>query len=174
MMNPKYLCAVLGLTAIVLGGAAALEAKTRQGEKDFKAGQAAEAKMDWDTAVTMYQKAADEAPAELLYQIAMRRARFQAGQKHVEAGVKLRGEVKLQEAIEEFQKAIVIDPSSSIAIQELKRTQQIVLDGAKAGSTNPNVAGLTATEKMRREEDLRVASIQGLPELKPTVRRLPL
>jgi general secretion pathway protein D len=173
MMNPHYLRAIAGLALIVLGGAAAMEAKTRQGEKDFKAGQTAEAKMDWDTAVTMYQKAADEAPTELLYQIAMRRARFQAGQKHVEAGVKLRGEVKLQEAVEEFQKAIVIDPSSSIAIQELKRTQQMVLDGNKVGSTDPNVAGLTATEKMRREEDIRVASIQGLPELKPTVRRLP-
>jgi general secretion pathway protein D len=172
-MNPKYLRAIIGIVAIVLAGAIAMEAKTKQGEKDYKAGVVAEAKMDWDTAVMMYQKAVDEAPTDLTYQIAMRRARFQAGQRHVEAGVKLRGEAKIQEAIEEFRKAIVTDPSSTIAIQELKRTQQILLDGAKAGSTDPGAAGLTATEKMRREEDARVESIQGLPELKPTVRRLP-
>jgi len=169
----RTLCALMGLVLIILAGAVAMQAKPRQGEKDFKAGVAAEAKMDWDTAVTMYQKAVDEVPSDLSYQIAMRRARFQAGQKHVEAGVKLRGENKLQEAVQELQKAIVIDPSSSIALQELKRTQQILLDGAKAGSTDPGAAGLTATEKMRREEDARVESIQGLPELKPTVRRLP-
>src|SRR5580704_10726195 len=60
MMNSKYLRAILGIALIVLAGAVALEAKNRQGEKDFKAGQAAEAKKDWDTAVALYQKASDE------------------------------------------------------------------------------------------------------------------
>jgi general secretion pathway protein D len=171
MMNLKYLRVVVGVALTIFAGVAAMEAKTRQGEKDFKAGQTAELKNDWDTAVTMYQKAVDEAPAELTYQIAMRRARFQAGQKHVEAGVKLRGDNKVPEAVQEFQKAIVIDPSSSIAIQELKRTQQMLLDGAN--SNDPKAAGLTATERMRREETARVEAITGPPELKPTVRRLP-
>ena len=168
MMNPKYLRVILGIATIVLVGAIAMEGKTRQGEKDYKLGVAAEAKNDWDTAVAMYQKAVDEAPADLTYQIAMRRARFQGGQKHVETGVKLRSETKLQEAIQEFQKAIVMDPSSSIAIQELKRTQQMYLDGAKTSTD-----GLTPTEKTRREEDTRVESIKGLIALKPTVERLP-
>src|ERR1035438_9591612 len=167
MMNLKYLRAFLGLVLLILVGAAAIQAKTKQGEKDFKAGQAAEAKGDWDGAVTLYQKASDEAPAELGYQIAMRRARFQSGQKHIEAGVKLRGDTKIQEAVQEFQKAIVTDPSSSLAIQELKRTQQMLLDGAKTGSLDPNEAGLTATQKQRREEDARVESIQGPPVLTP-------
>jgi general secretion pathway protein D len=171
MMNSKHLRVVVGLALAIFAGVAAMEAKTRQGEKDFKAGQTAELKNDWDTAVTMYQKAVDEAPAELTYQIAMRRARFQAAQKHVEAGVKLRGENKIPEAVQEFQKAIVIDPSSSIAIQELKRTQQMLLDGVN--STDPNAAGLTATEKMRREETARVEAITGPPQLRPTLQRLP-
>jgi general secretion pathway protein D len=173
MMNPKYLRAILGVALIILAGAAAMQAKTRLGEKYYKLGAAAELMNDWDTAVTNYQKAVDEAPAELVYKIAIQRARFQSGQKHVEAGVKLRGENKLQEAIQELQKAIVTDPSSSIAQQELKRTQQMLLDGAKAGSLDPGAAGLTATQKLRREEDVRVESIQGPPELRPTVRRLP-
>ncbi|HEY1756921.1 MAG TPA: cohesin domain-containing protein [Bryobacteraceae bacterium] len=168
MMKPQYLRAIIGVALIALAGAVAMEAKTRQGEKDYKLGVAAEAKMDWDTAVSMYQKAVDEAPTDLTYQIAMRRARFQGGQKHVEAGVKLRSENKLEEAIQEFRKAIVTDPSSSIAIQELKQTQQMVLDGQASSAQ-----GLTATEKARREEDVRVSSIQGLPQLKPTLQRLP-
>ncbi len=173
MMNPKYLRAILGIALIILAGAAAMQAKTRLGEKYYKLGAAAELKNDWDTAVTNYQKAVDEAPTDLTYKIAVQRARFQSGQKHVEVGVKLRGENKLQEAIQEFEKAIVTDPSSSIAQQELKRTQQMLLDGAKAGALDPNAAGLTATQKLRREEDVRVESIEGPPELRPTLRRLP-
>jgi general secretion pathway protein D len=170
MMNQKYLRAILGILLIILAGAVAMQAKTRLGEKYYKIGLAAELKNDWDTAVTNYQKAVDEAPTELTYKIAVQRARFQAGQKHVEAGVKLRGESKLQEAVQELQKAIVIDPSSSIAQQELRRTQQMLLDGKAA---DPSTAGLTATQKIRREEDARVESIEGPPVLKPTVRRLP-
>ena len=104
MMNPKCLRVVVGVALTIFAGVAAMEAKTRQGEKDFKAGQAAELKNDWDTAVTMYQKAVDEAPADLSYQIAMRRARFQAGQKHVDAGVKLRGENKVPKRCRSFKR----------------------------------------------------------------------
>ena len=47
------------------------------------------------------------------YMIAMRRARFQAGQKHVDAGQKLRADGKLEEALQEFQKALITDPCFS-------------------------------------------------------------
>lgn len=167
-MNKKHLPAILATILLIVGGTTAFAAKNRQAEKDYKQGMAAELKEDWDTAVTLYQKASDENPTELNYQIAVRRARFQSGQKHVEAGVKLRGENKLPEAIQEFQRAIVIDPSSSVAIQELKRTQQIVLD-----QRNSNTAGLTEVERIRKEEDQRIASIESPPELEPTERRLP-
>ncbi len=124
--------------------------------------------------MALYQKAVDAAPGDLAYEIAMRRARFQSGQLHVDAGVKLRNQDKrLQDAMQEFQKALVIDPSSQVALQEIKRTQQMLLDGDKRGSVSSGTAGLTATEKMRKEEDDRVASIEAPPELVPAVRRLP-
>ena len=53
----------------------------------------------------------------------MRKARFEAGQAHVKAGQKLRTDGKLEEAVQEFQKALVADPSSAIAMQEVKRIQ---------------------------------------------------
>src|SRR6516162_10248086 len=119
-MNPKYLRAVLALVLAMFCLPLAVEAK-KAGDKFFKQGQAAEAKGDWDTALQFYQQAVDENPTDPDYLIGMRRARFQVGQKHVETGQKLRNDGKLTDAIQEFQLALLADPSSAIAIQELKR-----------------------------------------------------
>jgi general secretion pathway protein D len=171
-MKQKHLRAVLALVLAVFLGAMTLSAKAKKGEQYFKLGVAAEAKKDWDTAVTNYQKAVDEDATNPAYEIAMRRARFQAGQKHVDEGVKLRTQDKLAEAMQEFQKALLTDPASQVAIQEMKRTQQMMLDKDR-GAVLSGETGLTATERLRKEEDERVASIEAPPELKPSVRKLP-
>ena len=75
--------------------------------------------------------------------IAMRRARFQAGHSTWKKGQKLRADGKLEEALQEFQKAIVADPSSAIALQEMKRTQDMLRtprDGAKRAGADPGGA----------------------------------
>jgi len=170
-MKNQYLRVLLVAVAAVLLCLPGLEAKTKKGDNFLKQGQAAEAKGDWDTALNFYQKAVDESPSDAAYMIAMRRARFQAGEKHVGAGQKLRADGKLAEALAEFQRALVADPSSGIALQEMKRTQQM-LDHAKQGA-KPDEVGLTPAEQVRREEEQRVASIEGPPELKPVLRRIP-
>jgi general secretion pathway protein D len=86
----------------------------------------------------------------------------------VNRGQKLRTEGKVEEAMAEFQKAIVADPSSSMAIQEVRRTQAILNDN-KTGVKTPEEAGLTPAERARRASDLRVSSIEAPPELKPIV-----
>lgn len=170
MMNGKYLRAFLALLLAALVGVQVTQAKNKKAEQFFKAGQAAELKNDWDTAVADYQKAQDADPANPAYEIAIRRARFECGQKHVDAGVKLRSQNKLAEAMAEFQKALVTDPSSQVALQEIKRTQSMMQgsDGAAPGTT-----GLTPVEKMREEENERVAAIEAPPQLKPSVYKLP-
>ena len=110
MMNQKHLRAVIALVAMVLLGVAAVQAKNKKAEQFFKQGTAAELKNDWDSAVDLYQKAMDGDPANPQYEIAMRRARFECGQKHVDTGVKLRNDNKLAEAMQEFQKALIVDP----------------------------------------------------------------
>ena len=170
-MNRKYLRAVLALVLAVLCLPLAMEAK-KSGDKFFKQGQAAEAKGDWDTALKFYQQAVDQNPSDPDYLIGMRRARFQVGQKHVEAGQKLRTAGQLAEAMQEFQIALIADPSSAIAIQELKRTQQM-LDRSKQGGIPADEVGLTPAEKIRREEDLKVNAMEGPPELKPVIRIIP-
>ena len=157
---------------VALLAAPAMEAKNRKAERFFKDGQTAENKSDWDDALRLYQLAVDQEPKDPQYLIAMRRARFQAGQMHVENGLKLRQQGKLAEAMQQFQTAIIDDPSSAIALQEIKRTQ-IMIDQQKKGQVRPEESGLTPAERLRKEDDERVASMQGPPEIKPVIRMTP-
>src|SRR5580704_9280803 len=175
MMNRKHLrvgerlratlCALLLLVAV----GALLQAKDK-GDKDFKAAEVAANKQDWDKALQLYMSALDKNPNNMIYTIGMRRARFQAGQMHVNRGQKLRTDGKVEDAMAEFQKAIIADPSSSIAIQEMRRTQTLLDEkkGLKPGA-NPSESNLTPAERERSASDRKVASIEGPPQLKPIV-----
>jgi len=171
-MNWNHLRAVLALSLVALCATPALKAKSGKAERFFQDGQKAENKNDWDDALRLYQLAVDESPKDAKYLIAMRRARFQAGQMHVENGQKLRAQGKLVEAMQQFQTAIIDDPSSAIALQEIKRTQQMI-DQQRKGEVKPDEAGLTPAERIRRQDDERVESMQGPPELKPVIRQVP-
>jgi general secretion pathway protein D len=151
-----------------------LAARGKKGDKFFKDAQAAELKQDWDAAVDLYQKAFDIDPSDQSYIIGMRRARFQDGQMHVNRALKLRNDGKNAEALQELQKAIVADPSSAIALQELKRTQQMLQQQTAGGPEGSAAAqGLTPVDRARREEDQRVSSMLAPPELKPVLAQVP-
>src|SRR5665213_2326777 len=113
-MRHKYLRVVLGLFALILLVAGTLEAKSKA-DKLFQQGQAAEQKQDWDTALDFYMRALDMKPGDQQYMIAMRRMRFQSGQKHINTGQKLRADGKLEQALGEFQRAMLADPASPMA-----------------------------------------------------------
>lgn len=158
------------LAAALLAGllaAGGLDARTRRGDRLSRDAHEAEARKDWDRAVELYQQAVDEDPRDAGYLVGLARARFQAAQMHVELGRDLRSQGKLAEAMAEFQRAIVIDPSSTIALQEVKRTQEMLAQPA----TGPE-ALLTPAERAEREAAERIASIMGLPELDPPVKRV--
>src|SRR5271167_5007059 len=149
--------ALCGLLAVlVLSASLAAKNNNKKAEKLFQDGQAAELKQNWDVALDLYQKAVDIDGANESYIIAMRRARFQTGQKHVNQGQKLRNDGKYVEAMQEFQKAIVADPASAIAMQELKRTQQML---EQPGARNNDEKGMTPSEVARHQEDQRVSSM---------------
>lgn len=160
------LCALFLLVVLV----GFLQAKDK-GEKDCKDAEAAATKQEWDQALQLYTSALDKYPNAVACTIGLRRARFQSGQMHVNRGQKLRADGKVEEAMAEFQQAIIADPSSSIAIQELKRTQ-LLIDETAAGmkqGVNGVDAKLTPAERERRSSERRVASIEAPPELKPIV-----
>ena len=113
----------------------ALHAKTRKGEKLLSQGREAEVRKQWETALDFYEQALLEDPADAAYQLSVRRVRFQASMSRLDAGQKLRAQGKLEEALHEFQRAYAIDPSSSIAEQEIKRTREMIPRGEIARDT---------------------------------------
>ena len=167
--NLRRLWVILALAG-ALGGS--LEARTKKGDKYLKQGNASEALQRWDEALDFYEQAQATDPADPGYLLAVRRARFQAAQQHVDAGLKLRTQGQLEAAATEFQKAILRDPGSAIALQEWKRTSEM-LDREKNGKKleGPD-RGLTSADEARKEMDERAAAILPPPELKP-ISQLP-
>src|SRR5215472_9616793 len=89
-------------------------------------GRDAEQRQDYEKAYEYYQEAFSLKPKDLRYRTAYEHIKFLAAASHVHRGQLLRDSGKLDEAIAEFQKAATVDPSSFIAQQELKKTQDMV------------------------------------------------
>jgi general secretion pathway protein D len=99
----------------------------------YNKGKIAEARQNYEQAYDFYKQAYDQRPQDLAYRSAYERLRFLAGASHVHRGQLLREAGRLEEALAEFQKAADADPSSAIAKQEIKVTQQMI-DAAKSPS----------------------------------------
>src|SRR5438445_8676775 len=97
----------------------------------YAKGKIAEARQNYEQAYDFYKQAYDQRPQDLSYRSAYERLRFLAGASHVHRGQLLREAGRLEEALAEFQKAADADPSSAIAKQEIKVTQQM-MDAAKS------------------------------------------
>jgi len=171
MLFFNRLVAVVGIVAL-LGPMLPLEARTRKGDRYLAEGRKHEDKREWDAAVECYEQALSTDPSEMVYQMAATKARFQAGAMHQDQGMKLRSQGKLGEALLEFQKAFALDPSSSVAEQEIVRTQEMiqrerqkVLETGK--ETPPEERGLTPIEEARKEAEDRIDRILPVPELRP-------
>lgn len=91
---------------------------------DFKQGQAAEARENYDTAFDLYQKAYNRDPKDARFKIALARIRVTASSEHVTKGRKLLQAADLQGALSEFLHAAEIDPGNEAAQQEIARVRQ--------------------------------------------------
>ena len=172
----KHLTAVVVALALVVP-ILPLEAKTRKGDKYLAEGRIAEEKKDWDAALNAYQKALVEDPAEIAYQMAVEKTRFQAGQMYVDRGLKIRSTGQLGDALLQFQRAVTIDPGSQIARQELEVTRQMIereqkkIKATGKGSSAED-RGLTPAEQARKAANDQIDRMQALPELRPLNREL--
>lgn len=92
----------------------------------FKKGVSADAREDYEAAYTYYKAAWEKQPKNLEYKIPYQRTRFLAAASRVKRGQKMRDAGKLQEAANLFQQAAEIDPSNELAVQELRRTLQMI------------------------------------------------
>jgi general secretion pathway protein D len=171
MLRFNRFLAVL-MTAVMIGPMLPLEAKTRKGDKYLAEGRAHEEKKEWDAALEDYEKALSEDPGDLNYQMAAQKGRFEASSMHLTNGAKTRVAGRLGEALLEFQRAFAMNPSSTLAEQEIIRTQQMIererrrveQTGAQAP---PEVRGLTPAEMANKDAEDRINRLLPVPELRP-------
>jgi len=142
-------CACLALTAC------------SQGNQEYNEGKKAEAIQDYDTAVVHFQRALKADPTSVDYKLKLDRMRFEASQSHVEHGQKLVQQGDLQLALAEFQKAMLIDPSSPVAQQETQKTLDAI--AAKQAATAPPRAAVAPPSEAPQV-------MVGPPALKPLSR----
>jgi general secretion pathway protein D len=160
------------LAAILIAPAGLLEASTKKGDKYLVEGRASEARKQWDAALESYEKALSEDPSEMVYQMAAEKARFQAAQGHVDKGLKIRNQGLLGEALLEFQKSYAINAGSSVAVQEIRRTEEMIQRERKrveeTGQEAPAAErALTPADVAKKEIKDKIDRMLPVPELKP-------
>src|ERR1039457_4507719 len=146
------------VSGLILIAAAVLLAGCPKGNQQYNAGQKANSVKDYDTALDYYNKALQTSPNNTEYKLKAARARFEAGQWHVDQGRRLREQSNLELALMEFRKAAMIDPSSAVAAQELQATINLI--AAKQGTTQSS----TPTTPSAPEEPKLMA---GPPQMQP-------
>ena len=115
---------------------AALQVGCPKSNSDFQTGKKAEAVQDYDTALVYYERALREDPTNAEYKLRASQMRFEDGQFHIRQGRAAEQKGDLQRALIEFEKAQAVDPSSSIADQEVKRTLEKI--AAQNAAEAPN------------------------------------
>jgi general secretion pathway protein D len=91
---------------------------------DYKRGQAAEAREDYDAAVDFFQKAIAKSPRDEGIKTALYRVRVSASGMHMSKGRKLITAGDEQGALTEFLHAAEIDPGNEAAQQEIAKVRQ--------------------------------------------------
>ncbi len=164
--------ASLCLVLLVASLAAPLEAGARKGRKLYNQARRAELAQDYDRALELYEQALNEHAGHQGYLLSVRRMQFVAAQAHVDRGQISRAQGELEQALEEFQRALEIDPASSVAVQERRRVLGMIEEREKFkddpdGAGSAETLGLSPLERARRTREEKVSRLKGLPKLRP-------
>lgn len=141
-----------------------IDAGTRKGDKLFRAGQKAEEQKDYVKALDLYDQALATDSRDPSYMIADQRVRGRAADELINEGRALQKQQKLDEALVDFQRALLADPGSQIALQEIRQTTAMIKEKAQGP---PGVPVWTPAEKVQRETEERINSLEGPPTLRP-------
>jgi general secretion pathway protein D len=173
------------LGALLFSGAAVTGAQAQSAGSWNKRGQQAEARQDYDAAFEAYRQAHMKKPSDLRYRTSYESMRFQASNTHVDRGRVLRQSGDVDGAINEFARALQIDPGCQAAAQELqlleKRGPQAGAGsggggaagnaaGSAAGSASagaPLVAGMGEETPYQREMQKEIGTLDGPVQLQP-------
>src|SRR5256884_3651444 len=150
---------------VMLVVAITLPAAADKAKSLYNKGKDAEARQNYEEAYDYYKQAYELKPRDIQYRASYERTRFLAGASHVHRGQLLRDAGKLDDAMAEFRKAAEIDSASSIAQQEIRRTQKMI-DAASAGPS-PQAAPPPRTGLQKRLDDAQgpvdLAAISNVP-----------
>lgn len=157
----RYWAALFCAAALVVPP---IDASTRKGDKLFRAGQKAEEQKDYVKALDLYDQALATDSRDPSYMIADQRVRGRAADELIGQGRALQKQQKLDEALVDFQRALLADPGSQIALQEVRQTTEMIKEKAQGP---PGIPVLTPAEKAQRDMEERINSLEGPPTLRP-------
>lgn len=140
---------------LLLAAASALHARTAPGDRYIASARAFEARQQWDSAVAGYRAAVALDPSEILYQIALDKAVFQAAEAHMKLARDARTRGDLETALREFALARELSPALTAAAQELAITREMIL----ANTT------LTPLQHLKQSQQRQLDRILPAPEL---------
>src|SRR3989442_15062029 len=112
------LFAVIAVLAMNLTGCAGKQAYTR--------GSKAETSRDFEAAMTEYKAALDKDPRNNEYRLKYEQARYNAAFQHFEAGRRALDKQDYQTAKMEFTRVLELDPSHTLAEQQLAKVNDII------------------------------------------------
>lgn len=112
------------LLLLVIAGTMAIPAHGQSAGTWNKRGQAAEAREDFDAAFEAYRQAHLKKPKDIRYKERYERLRFQSANQHVDRGRVLRQSGDIGGAVNEFARALQMDPGNQAAAQELELVQK--------------------------------------------------
>jgi general secretion pathway protein D len=133
---------VAGIALLAVVSSPVTRAWGESANADYKRGEQAEARQDYDTALDDYEKAAQRNPRDLRYRAALDRIRTTASNYHLTRGRNLVRAGDAQGALAEFMHAADIDPGNEAAAQEIARIRQAAGQAQPAGEVAvPEPAG---------------------------------
>jgi general secretion pathway protein D len=163
------------LWVMLFSGVAVTSAHAQSARTWNKRGAQAEAREDYDAAFEAYRQAHLKKPSDLLYRTHYENMRFKAANMHVDRGRVLEQSDDVDGAINEFARALQIDPGNQAAAQELQQMEKKVAPAGTAGANgaggaspgNALVPGLGEQTPYQKEEQKEIASMEGPVTLQP-------
>lgn len=165
------------VTALLFFGMLGTAAQAQSAATWNKRGQDAETREDYDVAFEAYRQAHLKRPADLRYRTRYERMRYTAANLHVDRGRVLRQSGDASGAINEFARALQIDPGNEAAAQELQITERpptpAVAPSPVGAAVNGDLPGQKlipgVDEQMPRQRAVQqeIASLAAPVELEP-------
>jgi general secretion pathway protein D len=135
----------------VLLAISAAPARAQNAKKFYRMGQQAEVRKQYEIAYADYLRALETQPANLDYQIAAHRARFEASVVHIHLGEELKAQKKYAAAALEFQRALALDSTNVIATQELQLIREATVPKPAPPGTPVTAQQESAIERRLQE-----------------------